>query len=224
MASINCDAIIVAGGAGTRLRAAVPKAFVGIGKNPMLVYSLLEFDSHDAVRNIMLVIPPYMHEDTGKIVAGLNLTKPVTIVDGGKERWQSVKNGVDKSSSEWALIHDAARPFVSHAVIDSVIEKSDKYEAVITVTPEVDTIRTFKDDRALETVDRSRLVRVGTPQMFKTSILKNALNMAPQLENPPTDEAMLMEIMGVSVGIAWGDPINFKITTQADLKIAQALL
>jgi 2-C-methyl-D-erythritol 4-phosphate cytidylyltransferase len=130
---------------------------------------------------------------------------------------------VNACASEWILVHDAARPFVSHAVIDSVLEKMAGFDAVITVTPEVDTVRHFKDDRALETVDRGTLVRVGTPQLFKTSLLKKAFLTAGRMVSPPTDEAMLMEAMGIPVGIAWGDPLNFKITTQSDLLLAEAL-
>jgi 2-C-methyl-D-erythritol 4-phosphate cytidylyltransferase len=97
------------------------------------------------------------------------------------------------------------------------------FDAVITVTPEVDTVRRYKDDLALKTVDRSTLVRVGTPQLFKTSVLKKAFLKAELMAPPPTDEAMLMEAMGIPVGIAWGDPLNFKITTKSDFMLAEAL-
>ncbi|HAJ78440.1 MAG TPA: 2-C-methyl-D-erythritol 4-phosphate cytidylyltransferase [Fibrobacteres bacterium] len=223
MPLLEYDAIIVAGGAGARLGAPVPKAFVNIGDKPMLLYSMEQFDKHESVRSIVLVVPAEMNSAAKKLISGMRFKKSVLLVDGGKERWQSVKNGVDESIADWVLVHDAARPFVTHAVVDAVLEKTKLYDAVITANPEVDTIRTYKGDRAMETVDRTTLVRVGTPQVFRASVLKDLLSKAGELGIAPTDEAMLMEMSGIPVGIAWGDPLNFKITTQSDLVLAEAL-
>jgi 2-C-methyl-D-erythritol 4-phosphate cytidylyltransferase len=121
------------------------------------------------------------------------------------------------------FIHDAARPFVTHAVIDAVLEQSAKYTAVITATKVVDTVRRFSGDQALETIDRSTLIHVGTPQAFLRSVLIKSFSVAETMKNPPTDEAMLMEHLGIPVGLAWGDPLNFKITTTSDLTLAEAL-
>ena len=217
------DAIIVAGGSGTRLGSDVPKAFVSLAGKPLFMHSCAQFDTHASIKSIVLVVPSEKINEAIDIVSNGNLAKKARVVAGGKERWQSVQNGVNACASEWVLVHDAARPFVSHAVIDSVLEKMAGFDAVITVTPEVDTVRHFKDDRALETIDRSTLVRVGTPQLFKTSVLKKAFLEAERMAPPPTDEAILMETMGVPVGIAWGDPLNFKITTKSDFMLAEAL-
>jgi 2-C-methyl-D-erythritol 4-phosphate cytidylyltransferase len=121
------------------------------------------------------------------------------------------------------MVHDAARPFVTHAVIEAILAKTPHFDAVITATPETDTVRTFNKDRCLTTVDRTKLVRVGTPQLFRAQTLKESFLAARSMDAPPTDEAMLMEKMGIPIGIAWGDPLNFKITTQADLTLAEAL-
>jgi 2-C-methyl-D-erythritol 4-phosphate cytidylyltransferase len=134
-----------------------------------------------------------------------------------------VKNGVDASEADWVLIHDSARPFVSSAVIDAVLALSRKYRAVIPALPEVDTVRTFAGDRAGKTLDRSKIVRVQTPQMFLRTALLAAFQRAASLVSPPTDEAMLMEASGTAVGISNGDPLNFKITTKEDLEMARAL-
>jgi 2-C-methyl-D-erythritol 4-phosphate cytidylyltransferase len=148
----------------------------------------------------------------------------VQVAAGGDERWKSVKNGVSLSKSEWVLIHDAARPFVSREVINSLLEKRNAFQSVITVTPEIDTIRTVNGNKCGNTIDRSKLLRVGTPQLFRRELIMSAFNQAQNLDTPPTDEAALIESLGIAVGYAWGDPLNFKITTKADLKIAEALL
>jgi 2-C-methyl-D-erythritol 4-phosphate cytidylyltransferase len=217
------DAIIVAGGSGKRLGSEIPKAFVLLAGKPLFMHSCTQFDTHVSIKSIVLVVPEEKIDAAIDIVSNSNLAKKAQVVAGGKERWQSVQNGVNACTSEWVLVHDAARPFVSHAVIDSVLEKMAGFDAVITVTPEVDTVRHFKDDRAMETVDRSTLVRVGTPQLFRTAMLKKAFLSAERMVPPPTDEAVLMEAMGIPVAIAWGDPLNFKITTQSDLLLAEAL-
>ena len=223
--STPIDCIIVAAGEGKRLGSNVPKAFVDLGGKPLLLHSLECFNAHASINSIVLAVPPDMLHETEKILSAGRCLKKTSIVPGGKERWQSVQSGVMAASAPWVLVHDAARPFVSHAVIDSVLEKSKaaNYDCVITVTPEVDTVRLFKDDRAFETVDRATLIRVGTPQLFKTSLLKNAFLKVETLGMSPTDEAMLMEACGIPVGIAWGDPLNFKITTKSDLMLAEAL-
>jgi 2-C-methyl-D-erythritol 4-phosphate cytidylyltransferase len=217
------DAVIVAAGSGTRLGADIPKAFVSLAGKPLFLHSLECLATHNSIKSIVLVAPPDMLHEAEKIVSINHFAKKVSSVPGGKERWQSVQSGVNACASEWVLVHDAARPFISQAVIDSVLEKMAVFDAVITVTPEVDTVRHFKDDRAMETVDRSTLVRVGTPQLFRTAMLKKAFLSAERMVPPPTDEAVLMEAMGIPVAIAWGDPLNFKITTQSDLLLAEAL-
>jgi 2-C-methyl-D-erythritol 4-phosphate cytidylyltransferase len=219
----SIDTIIVAAGSGVRLGAEVPKAFVMLAGKPMFIHSLLKFVAHPAIGRIIVVVPEAKVEETESIVRGLNCTKETIVVAGGRHRWQSVQNGVNASDALWVMIHDAARPFVSDAVINSVLGISERYNAVIATTPEVDTIRRFSGDRALETLDRSNIVRVQTPQLFLRETLVTALAHAPFLTSVPTDEAMLMETAGVPVGIAQGDPLNFKITTKEDFDLARAL-
>jgi len=223
MPTPTIDAIIVAGGAGTRLGSTVAKAFVKIDGKPMMQYSLECFSAHPAICAMVLVVPADMIGMAEKIARGQRFKKPVRLVAGGKDRWLSVKNGVMASEAQRVLIHDAARPFVTQAVIDAVLEQSRTYSAVITATREVDTIRRFSGDRAMETIDRDTLIRVGTPQLFDRMVLVNAFSAAQTMKTPPTDEAMLMEQLGIPVGIAWGDPLNFKITTKSDLLLAEAL-
>ncbi|MFP4240409.1 MAG: 2-C-methyl-D-erythritol 4-phosphate cytidylyltransferase [Chitinispirillaceae bacterium] len=219
------DAVIVGAGSGTRLGHSIPKAFVPLSGKPILFYSLDTFCSHPAISDIILVVSASMMSETEHFLnQNTKFKSKIKVVEGGDERWKSVRNGVEHSDAEWVAIHDAARPFVTNRVIDSVLEKRNEYDCVITGTPEVDTIRTYEGSRTGETVDRSILLRVGTPQLFRRERLQLSFQKASQMNPPPTDEATLMEMEGVCVGFSWGDPLNFKITTSSDLFIAEALL
>lgn len=220
-ASESLDVVIVAAGSGKRLGFPQPKAFVPLGGKPLLLYSLETFLHNEKINKIILVVPLDMYPVS---VKRFSIVNKIEVVVGGAERWHSVANGVGNSDAEWVLVHDAARPFVTAGIIDRLLEKKSQYECAVTVTPEVDTIRTFENDRACSTIDREKLVRVGTPQLFLRSKLVEALKTVSELSITPTDEAMLMQHCGIQVGIAWGDPMNFKITTPSDLEIAEAIV
>lgn len=216
------DAVIVAAGSGRRLGYSQPKAFVPLGGKPLLTYSLEIFLKNKNIDNVILVVPESLLEHSKTSFQNDNLR--VKIVAGGEERWHSVANGIGASSAQWVLVHDAARPFVTDQVIEMLIDKRTNFECAITATPEVDTVREYCGDKAGTTLDRGKIVRVGTPQLFLRESLITALNVASQMNPAPTDEAMLMQILGKEVGIAWGDPLNFKVTTPSDLQIAEALV
>jgi 2-C-methyl-D-erythritol 4-phosphate cytidylyltransferase len=218
------DCIIVAGGSGTRLGNPLPKAFVPLGGKPLFVHSLLTFDSFIATESIVLVIPENMRDETRQILSSYTITKKVLLVSGGPIRWQSVTNGLAKATSEWVMIHDSARPFVTSEIISETLKVSDAYNAVIVATPEIDTVRKYKADKALATLDRSEILRVQTPQFFKRSLLEKAFAVAATIDNPPTDESMLMDHIGEPVGVAWASQRNFKVTTREDLEMAEAII
>lgn len=224
MKNESIAAIVVAGGVGARLGGLTPKGFVPLGGKPLFLHSLEVLLRHEAIRNGVLVVPDGFETCTRVIVQEAGFEPRVSIVIGGKERWQSVRNGVNATEAHWVLIHDAARPFVSPSVIDAVIEKRAAFDCVITATLETDTIRMHAGDLAGEVIDRSKLVRIGTPQLFRRSTILEAYEVSSEFAVPPTDEAMLVQRMGIPVGIASGDPVNFKITTPTDLTMAEALL
>jgi 2-C-methyl-D-erythritol 4-phosphate cytidylyltransferase len=224
MNDFTLTAIIVAAGSGTRLRSSTPKAFIPLGKLPLFRYSLDTLLEHPSVRDIVIVVPRDLVVTTQNLITKMKPAKSVFAVAGGKERWQSVRNGTNATDADWVLIHDAARPFVTHGVIDGVLEKCMAFDCVITVTPEIDTIRTFSGELAGEIIDRSKVVRVGTPQLVRRNLLLEAFLQASNLPSPPTDEAALIQQCGVPVAIAWGDGANFKITTPSDLAIAEAIV
>jgi 2-C-methyl-D-erythritol 4-phosphate cytidylyltransferase len=217
------DVVIVAGGMGMRLGSPIPKAFIALSGKPLFLHSLQCFDSYEETGRIIVVVGESMVKTAREICGQAGIRRELVIVAGGGERWQSVANGVLQSTAEWVMVHDAARPFVTAAVIDDVLALAAKYRCIITATPEIDTIRSFTGDRCAGLIDRSTLLRVGTPQLFHRATLMDAFTKAETMSPPPTDEAALFEACGWPVGFAWGDPRNFKITTPADLEIAEAL-
>jgi 2-C-methyl-D-erythritol 4-phosphate cytidylyltransferase len=221
----SLSAVIVAGGQGTRLGAALPKAFVPLGPRALVIHAAQALASHAAVSDIVIVVADSMRDYLQELLLESPLAKPLRLASGGAERWQSVYSGVlaTPQSSQWLLIHDAARPFVTHAVIDTLLATTTTYRAAVSATPMVDTVREFSGECAGKTLDRSTMVRIGTPQLFYKQTLLEGFALAETLNPPPTDEAMLMEKLGVAVGIAWGDSCNFKITTPQDMELAEAL-
>jgi 2-C-methyl-D-erythritol 4-phosphate cytidylyltransferase len=219
------DAVIVGAGSGKRLGFQTPKAFVELCGRPVLYYSLKTFVNHPAVGKTILVVPPAMVGEAMGIVNGRgDFAGRVEVTAGGFERWESVRNGCAVSSGEWVLVHDAARPFVSGGVIDAVLEKRGGFDCVITATPVVDTIRAVNGDRCGATIDRTALMRVGTPQLFRRERLMPAFELIKDMPSPPTDEAALFERLGIDIGYSWGDSMNFKITDRADLEMARAII
>jgi len=218
-------AVIVAGGMGTRLGRTLPKAFVDICGKPLFIYSLEVLLAHTEIKKIVITVPAGWINETEKLIEKYCLHEKTIVTEGGAERWLSVKNGVDLcDDADWVMIHDAARPFITKVVIDSLLTMTDHSKSVITATPVVDTIRTFEKDKCGSTIDRSKLLRVGTPQLFYRQTLIDAFNIAFDMNPPPTDEVMLMETMGIASSFAWGDPLNFKVTTEEDIIIAESII
>jgi 2-C-methyl-D-erythritol 4-phosphate cytidylyltransferase len=192
----------------------------------MVYYSLRAFVGHHSIDKVVLVVSKDMAEAAKVIINTYDdFVNKVSVVIGGSERWESVRNGCMAVNGEWVLVHDAARPFVSGAVIDAVLGKRGDFDCVITATPVVDTIRTIGDGgRCGVTLDRSAMMRVGTPQLFRRSRLMSAFELIRDMPSPPTDEAALFERLGAGVGYSWGDAMNFKITDRADLEMAMAIM
>lgn len=220
------SAVIVAGGMGTRLGRPEPKAYVTLASRPLFTWSLEVLAAHPAITDIVIVVPAGFEKSTINLAESYANGKICTVVGGGAERWQSVENGVGACLSEcdWVLVHDSARPFVSAKIIDDVLSLADNFLCGITATPEVDTVRLFCENRCDGSLDRSEIIRVGTPQLFHKVTLAEGFAKAATMNLPPTDEAMLFESLGHTVGFCWGDPLNFKVTTPSDFLIAEAVM
>jgi 2-C-methyl-D-erythritol 4-phosphate cytidylyltransferase len=222
-------AVIPAAGSGTRMGSARSKQFMDLCGKPMLAVTLERFHQCDLIDEIVVVVSG---QDVGycrrEIVDRYGLTKVATVVGGGRRRQESVRNGIEavSNSSTWILIHDGVRPLVSLELIERVIRASGKYRAVIPGIPVKDTIKQIDSrGRVVDTVDRSTLWAVQTPQIFRCEDIRMAHTKAMEEGwEGVTDDAFLIERIGIPVELIEGEETNIKITTARDLELARLFL
>ena len=220
-------AIIAAGGRGVRFGADRPKQFLEIGGRSILELSVAALAASDRIQEIVVALPEE-HVESGSKALRAAIGRPIAVVAGGVRRQDSVANAFAKTSkdSEIILIHDAARPFVTREVIDRAIDGAKQHGAVVAAMGVRDTVKQAGD----ASTDGARLVRATiprdsiflaqTPQAFRRDVLARALDEGKGVD--ATDEAMLVERLGVPVHVVEGDAKNIKITTPEDLAAAKA--
>jgi 2-C-methyl-D-erythritol 4-phosphate cytidylyltransferase/2-C-methyl-D-erythritol 2,4-cyclodiphosphate synthase len=210
----NTAAIIVAAGQGTRAGSSVPKQFAPIAGKPMLAHSFAALSSHPAIEQVLVVI------GQGQEAALEEALGKVAFVIGGTTRRESVANGLAAIDAERVLIHDAARPFLSHKVIDALLAVLDSHEGALPALPVADTLA--RGGEALgDTVPREGLVRVQTPQAFRTATIRAAHAAWPS-DREATDDAQMVRALGQEIALVPGDIQLEKITHPADFAAAEA--
>jgi 2-C-methyl-D-erythritol 4-phosphate cytidylyltransferase len=220
---MSIAAIIVAAGSGERLAAGVPKAMVALHGQPLFGWALAAFASHPEVDSVIIVAPATALPEVRIAAEGRAL-----VVAGGPTRQESVRLGVAALSDDvdLVLVHDAARPFISAEVISAVVKTlRDGADAVIPVLPVTDTIKRVDVDGVVaETIDRSELRVVQTPQGFRRAVLEESHWSAVEAgQADSTDDAGMAERLGHQVHTVAGSPMSFKITTRYDLELAHRL-
>ncbi|MEZ4807376.1 MAG: 2-C-methyl-D-erythritol 4-phosphate cytidylyltransferase [Flavobacteriales bacterium] len=214
--------IIVAGGSGKRLGGPVPKQFQTIKGRPLLMWTIEAFHRAEPEMGLIVVLPQ-LHFDIWKALCmGHRFFIKHQVVAGGEQRWHSVKAGLEKVEGDGLVaVHDGVRPVVSTDLIERCFAAADKHAAAIPVVPVVPSIRetTADGSRAL---DRSRLLAVQTPQCFHTDLLRKAFEQP--YDTAFTDEATLVERLGVKVHLVEGEENNIKVTNTTDMLIAGHLL
>ncbi|HKK38976.1 MAG TPA: 2-C-methyl-D-erythritol 4-phosphate cytidylyltransferase [Cryomorphaceae bacterium] len=215
--------IIVAGGTGTRMNLNTAKQFLPLAEKPVLLHTFEAFRLYDPELQFILVLYKSLHGEWKKIQKDYGFDLEHTVVEGGKERFHSVKSGIAALADEVELvaIHDAVRPFVSADTIERCFNSAAKSGAAIPAVPVTDTIRRMDGDSS-RTIPRNELVAIQTPQCFKTDILKKAYQ--TDYQSIFTDDASVVEYMGQPVEIVEGNRRNIKITTREDLLIANSFL
>lgn len=210
-------AIIVAAGRGKRLGSSLPKQFLKVRGRTILEMSVEAFEQNKYVDEIFVAANADYCELTEKLCRGFSKLKK--IVAGGAERQDSVRAALDclRGENGIVLVHDAARPFVSEAVINAVIEGTADFDAAIPTVPAKDTIRQV-DGTGSRTLQRETLACVQTPQGFRISLLKHAFEKAQAEGFLGTDDASLVERMGINISMVQGEDANRKITTREDLE------
>ena len=218
-----CGAVIVAAGTASRM-GGIDKVMAPLGGEPMIVRTVRTFQNCDAVKEIVIVT----REDLLQKVAGLcrEFDKVQAVVVGGKDRAESVNNGLNALSRKvkLAAIHDGARPLVTEAVIDRTIRAANSYYAAAPAIPVKDTIKVVEGGIVKATPQRSVLRAIQTPQVFDFDLLRGALKKAEADGAAVTDDCSAVERLGMSVKMVEGDERNIKVTTPLDLKIAKLLL
>lgn len=219
---MNQSVIIVAGGKGLRMGSDLPKQFLPIGGKPVLMHTLEAFRKYDASLQIILVLPREQQDFWKQLCVEHLFKVEHAIADGGETRSHSVKNGLAFVHDDGLVgVHDGVRPFVSMEVIRRCYDLAKTHRAVIPVIDVVETVRHLTEAGS-ETVSRNDYKLVQTPQVFDVSLLKQAY--AQEYTSFFTDDASVVEAMGVPVYLAEGNRENIKITTPFDLKVGSALL
>jgi 2-C-methyl-D-erythritol 4-phosphate cytidylyltransferase len=216
-------AIVVAAGDGVRLGADRPKAFVKLGGRLLLSHSVELFEEHPSVDGIVLVVPEGWEEPATLLADDLVAGKVAVAVPGGATRAESVSRGLAAVPDEADLIvvHDAARPFATPELVTAVLEALGHAEGAVPGVPVTDTVKRVDGDRVTETLERSQLVSVQTPQAFHAEALRTAYAVPADRLSAATDCASLVEASGRAVSVVAGEEANLKITTSADLAEAE---
>jgi 2-C-methyl-D-erythritol 4-phosphate cytidylyltransferase len=217
-------ALLVAAGAGERLGADRPKAFVGLGELPLLAEPLRRLDESEWIDAIVVAVPGGWEEPAILLAEELSAGKVVAAVAGGETRAESVRTALAEVPDEAlvALVHDAARPLVTDEVIGRVLALlSEGWDGVVPGIPVVDTVKTVEGRGVTGTLARENLVAVQTPQAFAVTTLRSAYT--GDLTGAP-DCSSLVEAQGGRVAWVEGDPRLLKVTTPADLELVASWL
>lgn len=215
---MSVSALIVAAGKGRRLGGAVPKQFRPIAGKPVLRWAAEAFTAHPAVRTLHIVIGEGQRDLAEHALAGLEIG---SLIIGGEQRAESVRAGLDQVDAEVVLVHDAARPYCPPEIIDRLLASLEFYSGAVPVLACSDTLARSNGELG-KSVDRSGLVRVQTPQAFRTDVLRASY--ATWAGPSPTDEATVVRAAGHKVAAVPGDPSLDKITTTVDLERAEQWL
>ncbi len=219
--------IIPAAGQGKRMKRGGNKVFLPLVDRPVLLHSVLTFSACSKVDNLVVVVAPDEVDQVERMLHGLTEIKPWKVVAGGRERQHSIANAIKvvSEATKIILVHDGARPLITEECIQNVIQAVVVHKAVVVAVAEKNTIKTVDEDGWVTgTPERCTLWSIQTPQGFDAQLLRQAYEKAEQEEFIGTDDASLVERLGVRVKVVGGCYDNLKVTTPEDLTIAEALL
>lgn len=222
---MSVSAIIPAAGTGERM--GLKKQFIELLGRPLIYYTLLPFEESELIDDVILVVGIDDTDRIKKLIEQSGFKKVKKIIIGGKERQDSVYNGIKaiSSSCKYVLIHDGARPLVTREIISSVATEVNLHKAVVVGIPSKDTVKSVSDEGFIkETLDRGSVWLIQTPQIFSYDIIKKAYERAFKIGYIATDDSRLVERLGQKVKIVKGSYENIKVTTPEDIVFAEAIL
>ncbi|HAH21997.1 MAG: 2-C-methyl-D-erythritol 4-phosphate cytidylyltransferase [Omnitrophica WOR_2 bacterium GWF2_43_52] len=225
-------AIVPAAGLGLRLQSRTPKPLVPLGAKPILIHTLEALSKERRIHHILIAVAKKNWDGFKAVLRSNKIGNRVTLVLGGKTRRESVEHCLSFVSpeSDRVLIHDAVRPFIPASLLKALLQKAEKNPAVICGVPVKATIKqatshvsaVTRNLTVAKTLPRDRLWEIQTPQVFEKDLLRKAY--ARCKDNAVTDDAALVEKLGVKVRIVRGEYCNIKITTPEDLVFAKAIM
>lgn len=225
---MKCTALVPAAGQGKRMGAARSKPYLLLEGKPILFYALRELEECPLINDVVLIVERGEIEHAREtVVDAFRLTKVSAIRAGGQKRQDSVWEGLKtvQDDCELVMVHDGVRPFISQEILARAIQEAVDCGASIVGVPAKDTVKLVSAQKhVLETPDRTGVFLVQTPQTFRHTILLKAYRQAMQDGLYATDEAALVERLGVPIKVVEGSYENIKITTPEDLAIAELIL
>jgi 2-C-methyl-D-erythritol 4-phosphate cytidylyltransferase len=223
---VEIGVVIPAAGVGKRMNSTTPKQFMHVLGKPILIYTLEVFEQHPEITEICIVTNGNSYDVVKELVQTYQLKKVTHVVIGGKERQDSVYAGICSLATKWVMVHDAVRAFLTPTEIDRLIAVVDEQQPAATLAvPVKDTIKRVDDaGNVTETLPRTELWAIQTPQMFERALLLRAHQYAQQQGVIATDDAMLVEALGIPVKVVNGEYTNIKITTPEDIFVGEAIL
>lgn len=220
-------AIIAAAGQGTRMAGSRPKQFLELAGTPILFHTIKVFEVCDVIQKVIVVVPAEERALFLELSRSQNFSKVGEVIAGGITRAESVFKGLQTASetdTEIVVVHDGVRPFVTTGEISLTVETARREGAAILVSKPVDTIKEVSEGRVVATLNRADLRNALTPQSFRYSLLRRAYELVDVSDPTLTDESSILERAGIPIATVEGSARNIKITTPADLVLAEAIL
>ncbi|MTH55153.1 2-C-methyl-D-erythritol 4-phosphate cytidylyltransferase [Bacillus mangrovi] len=221
---MNYEVVIPAAGQGKRMNAGKNKQFIELEGKPVIAHTIEVFEADPSCTGIILVINEAEHGEFMEMIQRFSFSKVKKLAGGGAERQESVYNGLKHASTDIVFVHDGARPFIENPVLKELAAAAELDGAATLAVPVKDTIKRVENGEVLETVERSSLWAVQTPQAFRLSAILKAHEDAVVHHYQGTDDASLIERMNQKVTVVTGSYANLKLTTPEDLLIAEAIL
>ena len=215
---------LLAGGSGVRLKSPVPKAFAPVAGLPLLMHSLLAFDSMPGIVSIRVALPPEEGPRLEEILCNVTLKAYKGWAPGGAERPDSALcalRALEPDAPDIVLIHDAARPIVDDAEVSELLKALESHDGAFLAAPTTDTLWRIRGSAAEEVVDRSMLVRAFTPQGFRYALIREAYEKGLAAGFRGTDDAAYARRLGADVVWVPGSPKNLKVTQPEDINLAE---
>ncbi|MBN1300940.1 MAG: 2-C-methyl-D-erythritol 4-phosphate cytidylyltransferase [Melioribacteraceae bacterium] len=223
---MKIHAIIPSGGSGTRTSHQIPKQYLEFGGKEMIAFTIEVFQKCNLIDDIIIVAKPEYFNLIEQIKSKYSFSKILRIVEGGNERQHSVFNGlksISADSKDLIVVHDAARPLLTVKLLERAVKSAKIYDNVVVALKARDTL--IKGSDTVDSyLDRTDIFYAQTPQIFRYDILMESMRKAESERFLGTDESMLVQKAFYQVKIVEGSPLNFKVTSDEDIKIFKSLI